>query len=100
MLNAGSAGAPAGVPVSFYDVTGDSPVHIGRVVTTRRLLPGESETIVLAPGRSLAGGEAGDVFSFVAVLNDPDDEPLVGLNECIEDNNRSDVVEGRCNTVD
>jgi hypothetical protein len=92
VVNEGRAGAPAGVPVSFY-VDG---AFAGRVPTTRVLLPGASELLEL-PFEPVTGGV---LYSFHAVLNDPAHEPLVGLNECRTDNNATEPVTGACRGLD
>ncbi|MCZ7686453.1 MAG: hypothetical protein M5U28_49930 [Sandaracinaceae bacterium] len=92
VLNAGRAGAPAGVPVSFY-VGG---VFAGRVVTTRPLLPGASEVVELR----YAPVAPGTTYSVTAVLNDPGHEPLAGLNECRPDNNDLAPFTAACPTIE
>jgi hypothetical protein len=92
VVNDGRAGAPAGVPVSFYV----DDVFVGRVPTTRVLLPGASE--VLEYRHSPVTG--GVLYSFTAVLDDPAHEPLVGLNECRTDNNGAGPVTGACSGLD
>ncbi len=91
VLNAGRAGAPAGVPVAFY-VDG---AFVGRVVTTRALLPGASEVLEVA----FSPVAAGEAYAFTATLNDPDHEPLTGLNECREENNRAGPITAACPEV-
>ncbi|MAQ14907.1 MAG: hypothetical protein CMN30_08940 [Sandaracinus sp.] len=94
VLNAGRAGAPAGVPVTFYEGTD----RVGRAVTTRALLPGESERVAVT--FPIPSGRAEDSFSFTATLNAADDEPLVGLNECRTENNDAGPLVASCPIVD
>lgn len=99
VLNAGRAGAPAGVPVTFYDVTTDR-VRLGRVTTTRSLLPGESELVSLAPPVAVPPESTGEIFRFAATVNASDDEPLVGLNECRPANNDAGPIDATCPLLD
>lgn len=88
VVNRGRAGAPAGVPVTFY-YGNPAGMHtrIGRTLTTRRLLPGESEVVsVLFP---IPPGMARATFDIYVVVNDVDDMPLEILHECRTDNNAS-----------
>lgn len=91
VVNEGRAGAPAGVPVSFY-VDGS---FVGREVTTRPLLPGASEALEV----TFTPVDYGRVYTFTATLNDPEHDPLVGLNECRTDNNSTEPVTGACPTI-
>ncbi len=86
VVNRGRAGAPAGIPVTFYygSPTG-THTRIGRAVTTRRLLPGESE-VVSVPFTLPTGMTAFDVY---VIVNDPTDMPLTTLHECRDTNNTS-----------
>ncbi len=92
VVNQGRAGAPAGVPVSFY-VDG---AFVGRELTTRTLLPGASEVVE----HRFSPVVAGTTYRFNAVLNDPAHEPLIGLNECLEDNNGTEDVLAACGTIE
>ena len=92
VINDGRAGAPAGVPVSFY-VDG---AFVGQVLTTRPLLPGASEVLELR----FTPVTPGTLYSFIATLNDPAHDPLVGLNECRPDNNGTDPVTAACSRLD
>jgi hypothetical protein len=62
--------------------------RIGRTMTTRRLLPGESEVVsvpfVLPAGMSM--------FNVYVIINDASDMPLVSLHECRDMNNTSTPV--------
>lgn len=88
VVNEGRAGAPLGVPVSFY-VDG---AFVARVTTTRALLPGASEVVEAR----LEDVVIDTIYSFTATLNDPAHEPLVGVNECRVDNNGTEPVTGAC----
>ena len=99
VLNAGRSGAPAGVPVTFYDVTTDR-VRLGRVTTTRALLPGESELVTLTPPFPVPAGMSDSVFRFAATVNDSEDEPLTGLNECRPANNDAGPIDATCPLID
>lgn len=94
VINRGRAGAPAGVPVTFYEVVGGVQTNIARTVTTRPLLAGESE--LLEVPFAIPVDRDDEMFSFVAVLNDPSDSPLVGLNECDIANNDAGPVMASC----
>ena len=91
VLNRGAAGAPAGVPVTVYEGMGASRMVIGRTATTRPLLPGESELLVISPPFAVPAGRTADTFTFSAVLNDPTDAPLPTLHECRDDNNDASI---------
>ncbi len=99
VVNQGAAGAPAGIPVTFYDVTSGARVLIGRVETTRRLLPGESELVTLPMPFSIAAGMEAATFRFEAVLNDPADMPREDFHECREDNDGAGPIEAACPEV-
>ena len=91
VVNEGRAGAPAGVPVSFY-VDG---TFAGRVTTMRPLLPGASEVVELR----FEPVTSGTTYSVTATINDPDHDPLTGLNECRTDNDGIDPFTAACPTV-
>ena len=79
------------MPVSFYI----DDVFVGRVETTRALLPGASEVVEyrwvdVVPDTT---------YQFTAVINDPDHEPLVGLNECRVENNGTDPIAVACTLI-
>ncbi len=90
VVNDGRAGAPAGVPVSFY-VDG---AFVGTVATTRPLLPGASELVELR----FEPVTAGTTYSVTAVVNDPAHDPLPGLNECRTDNGGIEPFTAACPT--
>ena len=91
VVNAGRAGAPAGVPVSFY-VDG---TFLARVTTTVPLLAGASEVLSVRFEEAVPGTS----YSFSAELNDVDHEPLQGLNECRPDNNSAGPGVAACPTI-
>ena len=100
VVNRGAAGMPAGIPVTFYEVAMDGTrTLLGRVSTTRSLLPGESELLVLAPPFAIPVGMEEATFRFVAVVNDPTDMPVASFNECRTDNDEADVLEIACPTI-
>ncbi|MBN1771792.1 MAG: VCBS repeat-containing protein [Deltaproteobacteria bacterium] len=96
VVNRGAAGIPAGLPVTFYRLDGTDRIRLGRVVTTRALLPGESERVELNPAFVPPAGGESDLYRFTAVVNDPDDEPLPTFNECRPGNNESEILEAGC----
>ncbi len=96
VVNEGRASAPANVPVTFYERLDTGDTLLGRAFTTRGLLPGESELMTFE--FEVPSDRLGPYF-FTAALNDPDDMPLVGLNECRPDNNDIGPVEGACPVV-
>lgn len=85
--NVGLAGLPAGVEVAlFVDEDGvDAP--IGKVATTRPLLPGQTEPLdftapaALGPGRAFRARVVNEAETF---------------HECREDNNESSLARARC----
>jgi hypothetical protein len=100
VVNRGAAGAPSGVPVTFYRVEGGTRLRIGTARTTRPLLPGESKRVVLSPAFAVPPGMERATFTFVAVLHDPGDAPLETLHECREENNESAALEVTCPLVE
>ncbi|MEI8255182.1 MAG: VCBS repeat-containing protein [Deltaproteobacteria bacterium] len=93
VVNRGRAGAPAGIPVTFYyGAPAGTHTRIGRAVTTRRLLPGESEVVsALFP---LPAGMT--TFEVYVIVNDPSDMPITTLHECRDTNNTSTPVTLAC----
>ncbi len=86
VINRGRAGAPAGVPVTFFTTSAaGTRTLIGRAVTTRRLLPGESETLSVPYDVPMA--ERLMPMSVTAAVNDSREMPLATLHECREENN-------------
>jgi hypothetical protein len=99
VLNQGAAGAPAGIPVSFWDLTDGTRALLGTELTTRSLLPGESELVQLSAPFPLPAGREADTFTFEATINDPDDMPDESLHECDESNNGTGPVDFFCPSV-
>ena len=99
VVNRGAAGAPAGVPVTIYDVTSGARVRVGRVLTTRALLPGESEVVTLTPAFPVPAGSETATFRFDAVLNDPLDMPRDDLNQCDTSNDTAAAIEVTCPSI-
>ncbi|NOY93116.1 MAG: VCBS repeat-containing protein [Deltaproteobacteria bacterium] len=95
VLNQGRASSPAGVPISVYETSGARTL-IGRVMTTRVLLPGESELLELSPAFPVPSASVGTTFRFEAVINDPTDMPLDSFHECREDNDAIGPTEAGC----
>jgi len=84
VVNRGRAGAPPGVPVAFF--TGDpmgARTLLGRAVTTRRLLPGDSEAVAV----ELPPERAAETLPVFVVVNDGMAMPLGSLHECRTENN-------------
>lgn len=84
VLNRGRAGAPAGVPVAFFTGTPTGTrTLLGRTLTTRRLLPGDSEavSIELPPERAM------ETLPVFVVINAESAMPLDTLHECRTNNN-------------
>ena len=89
--NQGWAAAPAGIGATVYATpAGGTATRLGRVVTTRALLPGESELLSLAYDR--AGSPPGDAFELRVVVDDPLDAPSDMLRECRPDNNAAMIT--------
>jgi len=95
VLNQGRASAPAGVPISVYE-TSAGRMQVGRAVTTRVLLPGESELIEFTPAFPVPAASVGTTFHFEAMLNDPADMPLDSFHECRDDNDAIGPTEAGC----
>jgi hypothetical protein len=77
--------------VSFY-VDG---TFAGRVATTRPLLAGASELVELR----FEPVTPGTTYSVTAIVDDPDHEPLPGLNECRTDNDAIEPFTAACPTI-
>lgn len=86
VVNRGRSSSPSGVPVTFRvgNPMGMNRI-VGRAVTTRRLLPGESEVLrvryVLPMDMQLLS------MQYYAIINDPMAMPLGTLRECRTENN-------------
>ncbi|MEM7604167.1 MAG: CARDB domain-containing protein [Myxococcota bacterium] len=90
--NTGALGAAAGVPVAVYaTLMGSEEELVGVLNTTRLLLPGQSETLVI--GWTPSGGWLTNLFSARAVV-DSDGEGGSVFNECNEDNNEGTSADG------
>lgn len=98
VVNQGRAGAREGVPVTVYVVSGETRTFVGRATTPRALLPGESVLLEISPPFPLP--EPRQTYEFVAVLNDPADMPLAGVNECRDENNESALLSAACTILD
>lgn len=101
VVNRGRAGAPAGIPVTFYRAGaalgdgGTDALRLGRVVTTRRLLPGESEVVSFTYMPTAPTVEAFEVWATVNARG-AGDMPLESLRECRPDNNTSARARAAC----
>ena len=95
IVNEGSLGVAAGVPVSFYTGT---PAALGTLLgtanTTEPLLPGSTTTVELRDV-PLAGAAP---YSFTAVVDD-DGTGTGTITECDEANNRDGVAELDCDII-
>ncbi len=96
VVNRGSAGVPAGIPVTFYEGAAAPRAIAGRARTTRPLLPGESELVTMDPTFALPAGRETDPFTFEATVNAPDDMPLDTLHECRPTNNTAGPTTATC----
>ncbi|MFO0681975.1 MAG: hypothetical protein U0234_07990 [Sandaracinus sp.] len=88
VVNEGRAGAPAGVPVSFYV----DDVWVGATPTMHALVPGASEVVELR----FSPVEADTVYAVRAVVNDAAHAPLTTLNQCREDNDMAGPISAAC----
>jgi hypothetical protein len=98
VLNQGSAGVAAGIPVGFYLVDGAGDQLIGAAFTTRPLLPGMSERVSVEWDVPASMGDLVD-FDFYAVADDPAAGDEVAVHECLEDNNASETCHVHCSGV-
>lgn len=90
--NQGSLGVPAGVSVTFYAGTDATGQQLGNGVTTKALLPGESEVVLF---EYTPTGTPSTAF-FVSV----DGTAVTGvINECLTDNNTGKAGGVRCPVV-
>jgi len=91
LRNDGWAAAAAGIGATVYAAPGGgAPVRIGRAVTTRILLPGESELLSIDYDRT--GRRADEAVELTVVVDDPTDMPSTTLRECRTDNNTASVM--------
>ncbi|MCE7888125.1 MAG: VCBS repeat-containing protein [Myxococcales bacterium] len=88
--NIGLAGLPAGVTVAVFVDQGGTQTQLGTVVTTKPLLPGQTEVLdfTVPAGAALQS----DGF-FAKVVIDPNNKTF---NECRDDNNQSAIVKAKC----
>lgn len=92
--NDGWAGSLSSVPVTAYVESAPGVyTRIGRQITTRTLLPGDSE--VLEFPYSLSGRDPSTEVHFRAVINDADDVTDESLHECRDLNNDGET-NGSC----
>ncbi|HSN81693.1 MAG TPA: VCBS repeat-containing protein [Polyangiales bacterium] len=95
IANTGSLGVEAGVPVGFYRGVPPAGELLGFELTSTPLLPGQSETLIIAFTPDT--GDLGPWDFYVTV-----DDEAAGLSlalECGEDNNRASVGTARCLVV-
>ena len=91
--NGGSAGIPAGLPVSFYRGTPAAPEEwLGTVLTTVPLLPGASTWV--EQRFDVPAGELGPWDFFVRVDDVGDGSGV--HHECAEDNNVAELADVSC----
>ena len=99
MLNQGSSGVAAGVPVGFYVVDAEGAEnYVGVAYTERALMPGMSEKVSFEWTVPVSMGDLTD-FDFFAVADDADAGLEMALHECLEDNNRSGLYRVHCLSV-
>ena len=98
VVNQGASGAPAPIPVAFYEV---DPVTmattlLGVVSTTTNLLPGTSELVTLV--WPIPAGRELDVFQILVVVNDDGTGVAVAslVHECDETNNGAGPIPADC----
>ena len=92
VTNHGWAASARGVPVTVYVLIGTTWTRLGRLMTTRALLPGESEQMSMP--YDLGTRPPGDIVRFRVVIDDPTDMPLASLLECHSDNNTAETMSG------
>lgn len=99
LVNQGAAGAPAGIPVTFYEVTTSGRNRIARVTSTRPLLPGASEVISLPTRFMIPESRINATFRFEAILNDATDMPREDVNQCNSTNDTLPPIDVACPSV-
>jgi hypothetical protein len=100
VLNAGSKGVSAAVPIGFYRVLeDDSEVFLGQAATTQPLLPGMSEYVEYTWSIPANLDPFPTAFSFKAVVDDPAIEDIA-IHECNDDDNAIGPIEVICDVVD
>ena len=90
VTNQGWSASPIGVPVTIYVEQAGAFVRIGRVVTTRVLLPGESQPLSIA--YDLTGRMPSELIRFRVVVNDATDMPDLAFLECRPANNQAETT--------
>ena len=96
VANMGSLGVKAGIKVSFYEGTqGKASTLLKTVVTTKALLPGTSELLIMS--HPLQAGKLGP-FNFW-VRADDDGTGKGAETECREDNNVASITGVKCPLV-
>jgi hypothetical protein len=98
VVNVGSAGVNAGVPVGFYrgDPSGSQEL-LGLALTEGRLLPGMSEVVSFS--WEVEGAEVMEL-DFFAIVDDAEAAGVeVAIHECNEDNNISEPEHLLCSVV-
>jgi hypothetical protein len=101
--NRGDAGAPAGVPVAFYDGLLPSPTLIGVTLTTAPILPGQS--MVVGHPFTVPDERLGEVLVFYAAVDDDGSGATPGAGtgsapECEEENNVSEPEITECSQIE
>jgi hypothetical protein len=96
ITNRGSGGAPAGIPVAFYE--GDPAVGgtlLGVVPTSERILPGASTRVTLAA--PVGDARVGETILYFVRVDDDGTGASSGLtHECRSDNNSFGPTPGIC----
>ncbi len=87
--NQGWGALPAGAVIAVYVEEAGSFVLVGRVTTTRLLLPGESEAHAIDYDLGARGGEP---ITFRVIANDDGDPGVPDAIECRDENNTADVT--------
>jgi hypothetical protein len=95
VLNQGAAGAPPGVPVTFYWANGGTNQVVATVMTQGELLPGAGETVSYT---WMPAAPTGPLTVLVVV--DDAGAPMTGVvNECDETNNVSQPIAVGCPSI-
>jgi hypothetical protein len=94
--NRGAGGAPAGIPIAFYEGDPDAGgVLVGVVLTAAPILPGASIRVPIDwPVGDARVGEPIPIF--VRIDDDGTGTPVGWLHECRTGNNAHGPTEGRC----
>ncbi len=94
VVNQGSLGVAAGIPVSFYAGVPGSGTFIATAFTTGALLPGQYEIVSVDYPVPAASG----AMAFYVIV-DADENGDGTENECLEDNNTASVADVVCPDV-